>query len=118
MTNNNMTPVIGNPGTGGQATGNLAIQSNPLKTREDLLAALDQLTEPLRPLYSRGSARLEIGITGASYPAATAGMEGFSRVLWGMIPLLAGGRKVGYGPLYWTASVTAPIRHMRSIGAM
>lgn len=85
---------------------NPGIQSNPLKTRGDLLAALDQLTEPLRPLYSRGSARLEIGITGASYPAATAGMEGFSRVLWGLIPLLAGG---GNNELW--ATVLDGIRH-------
>jgi hypothetical protein len=68
-----------------------AIAGNPLKTREDLAAALEQLTEPLRPLYSRGSARLGIGRTGASYPAATAEMEGFSRVLWGLVPLLMGG---------------------------
>lgn len=118
MTNNKLTPVIGNLGTGDPAIGKLGIQSNPLKTRDDLLAALEQLTEPLRPLYSSGSARLEIGITGASYPSATAGMEGFSRVLWGLIPLLAGGGTVSYGPLCWTASGTAPIRPMRNIGAM
>lgn len=67
------------------------IADNPLKTREDLVTALGQLTGPLRPLYSKGGARLEIGRTGASYPAATAGMEGFSRVLWGLVPLLSGG---------------------------
>ncbi|WP_440961981.1 DUF2264 domain-containing protein [Paenibacillus nitricinens] len=67
------------------------IGGNPLKTREDLVIALEQLTDPLRPHYSRGSARLEIGRTGASYSAATAEMEGFSRVLWGLVPLLIGG---------------------------
>lgn len=67
------------------------IADNPLKTREDLLAALDQLTGPLQPLYSNGGARLKTGRTGASYPAATAEMEGFSRMLWGLIPLLIGG---------------------------
>lgn len=106
MTNNKMTRGIGNLGTGDPATGKLGIQSNPLKTRDDLLAALEQLTEPLQPLYSRGSARLEIGITGASYPSATAGMEGFSRVLWGLIPLLAGG---GNSELW--ATVLEGIRH-------
>ncbi|KHL91252.1 hypothetical protein QW71_35730 [Paenibacillus sp. IHB B 3415] len=69
----------------------MQIADNPLKTRADLVTALEQLTGPLRPLYSKGGARLEIGRTGASYPAATAGMEGFSRVLWGLVPLLAGG---------------------------
>jgi hypothetical protein len=66
------------------------IGDNPLKTREDLVIALEQLTKPLRPHYSRGGARLEIGRTGASYPTATAEMEGFSRVLWGLVPLLIG----------------------------
>lgn len=67
------------------------ISDNPLKTREDLVIALEQLTDPLRPHYSKGGARLEIGKTGASYSAATAEMEGFSRVLWGLVPLLIGG---------------------------
>ncbi|MEK4347833.1 DUF2264 domain-containing protein [Paenibacillus sp. FSL P4-0184] len=67
------------------------IGGNPLKTREDLVIALEQLTDPLRPYYSRGSARLKIGRTGASYSAVTAEMEGFSRVLWGLVPLLIGG---------------------------
>ncbi|WNS44140.1 DUF2264 domain-containing protein [Paenibacillus sp. MMS20-IR301] len=67
------------------------ISSNPLQTREDLLAALEQLTAPLEPYYSPGRASLQIGSTGAGYPAATAGMEGFSRVLWGLVPLLIGG---------------------------
>ncbi|AWV32351.1 DUF2264 domain-containing protein [Paenibacillus odorifer] len=71
------------------------IAKNPLKTREDLISALEQLTDPLRPLYSRGGARLAIGGTGASYPAATAEMEGFSRVLWGLVPLLIGGGESG-----------------------
>ncbi|WP_081387474.1 DUF2264 domain-containing protein [Paenibacillus odorifer] len=71
------------------------IAINPLKTREDLVSALEQLTDPLRPLYSRGGARLAIGGTGASYPAATAEMEGFSRVLWGLVPLLMGGGESG-----------------------
>lgn len=71
------------------AYGRLA--DNPLKTREDMAAALQQLLVPLQPFYSKGKARLELGATGASYPAGVAGMEGFSRVLWGLVPLLAGG---------------------------
>lgn len=67
------------------------IANNPLKTREDMVSALEQLTHPLRPLYSGGGARLAIHSTGAGYPAATAEMEGFSRVLWGLVPLLMGG---------------------------
>lgn len=84
----------------------LPIADNPLKTREDLRTALGQLTGPLRPFYSSGGARLEVGAAGASYPAAIAGMEGFSRVLWGLIPLLSGG---GESDLW--ASVLDGIRH-------
>ncbi|MBW4079857.1 DUF2264 domain-containing protein [Paenibacillus sp. S150] len=71
------------------------IQDNPLVTRQDLVLALEQLTAPLRPLYSPGGARLKTGKTGAGYPAAVAEMEGFSRVLWGLVPLLMGGGNSG-----------------------
>jgi hypothetical protein len=69
----------------------LPIQKNPLNSREDLIEAVKQIVHPLKPYYSKGRARLEIGNTGASYPDDIAGLEGFSRVLWGMVPLLAGG---------------------------
>lgn len=62
-----------------------------LQTRSDMANVLEQLVSPLRPFYSRGGARLALGGTGVSYPATVAGMEGFSRVLWGLVPLLAGG---------------------------
>ncbi|WP_151737540.1 DUF2264 domain-containing protein ['Paenibacillus yunnanensis' Narsing Rao et al. 2020] len=67
------------------------IKDNPLLTRQDLVLALSQLTGPLKPLYSPGGARLSVGKTGAGYPAEIAEMEGFSRVLWGLVPLLMGG---------------------------
>jgi len=69
----------------------LPIADNPLRTRGDLMRAFEQLSDPLRPYYSEGKARLELGVTGTSYSAEAAGMEGFSRVLWGMVPYLAGG---------------------------
>lgn len=69
---------------------NLPITQNPLKTKEDLRLAFTQLTDPLKPYYTSGFARLHIGSTGASYPDDIAGIEGFSRVLWGLVPMLAG----------------------------
>ncbi|MCH1638681.1 DUF2264 domain-containing protein [Paenibacillus timonensis] len=63
----------------------------PLQTRSDMANVLERLVSPLRPFYSRGGARLPLGGSGVSYPATVAGLEGFSRVLWGMVPLLAGG---------------------------
>lgn len=70
---------------------NLPITRNPLKTKEDVRQAFGQLADPLKPYFSKGSARLHIGNTGASYAEGIAEMEGFSRVLWGLVPLLAGG---------------------------
>ncbi|GIO85458.1 hypothetical protein J25TS5_23900 [Paenibacillus faecis] len=67
------------------------LQRNPLRTKQDLQAALQELTAPLRPHYSEGKARLRLGAAGAGFDASIAEMEGFSRVLWGLVPLLAGG---------------------------
>ncbi|WP_248924013.1 DUF2264 domain-containing protein [Paenibacillus hamazuiensis] len=69
----------------------LPISQNPLRTKEDLRLAFAQLTGPLKIYYSAGSAQLQLGHTGASYASDVAGYEGFSRVLWGLVPLLAGG---------------------------
>jgi hypothetical protein len=69
----------------------LPIQQNPLKTRQDLIDSLSQIVSPLKPFYSKGKARLDLGSTGTSYSASIAGMEGFSRILWGLVPLMAGG---------------------------
>jgi hypothetical protein len=70
---------------------NLPVQKNPIKSREDLIDAVKQIVNPLKPYYSKGRARLEVGSSGASYSDDIAGLEGFSRVLWGLVPLLAGG---------------------------
>ncbi|GGF75884.1 hypothetical protein GCM10010912_21300 [Paenibacillus albidus] len=67
-----------------------AIAANPLITKEDVQEAVRQLVYPLKPYYSEGRARLKLGITGVHYGPAVAEMEGFSRVLWGVVPLLAG----------------------------
>ena len=68
-----------------------AIASNPLRSKADLELAFHQLVKPLIPYYSEGGARLELGATGAAYAPEIAQMEGFSRVMWGLVPLLAGG---------------------------
>ena len=64
--------------------------SNPLKTRADVARLASDLIAPLAPCLSEGKARLHLGDTGAVYDAAVAGMEGFSRVLWALVPMLAG----------------------------
>lgn len=49
------------------------------------------MTDPLKPHFSRGCARLHLGNTSASYPDTIAMFEGFSRILWGLAPFTAGG---------------------------
>lgn len=56
-----------------------------------------RLIEPLHGHYSEGRARLQIVGAGAGHSDSVAGMEGFSRVLWGLVPFLAGG---GTAPLW------------------
>ncbi|MBD8068655.1 DUF2264 domain-containing protein [Bacillus sp. PS06] len=66
------------------------VATNPIKTREDVANLLKQICDPLKPYYSNGRARLRLGKTGAAYSDSVAEMEGFSRVLWGLAPFLAG----------------------------
>jgi hypothetical protein len=74
---------------------NLPIDNNELKTKQDLQDSLVQLTNPLKPYFTKGSAGLHLGNTSASYADYISSMEGFSRVLWGLAPLTAGGRDSG-----------------------
>jgi hypothetical protein len=67
-----------------------SLMGNPLKTKEDVADALKELCDPLKQYYSKGFARLTLGNTSAAYSDSTAGLEGFSRILWGLAPLLAG----------------------------
>ncbi len=64
--------------------------TNPLRTRQDLVDAAVQLIQPVTACLTPGKARLMLGHTGACYPDSIAGMEGFSRVLWALVPMLAG----------------------------
>lgn len=67
------------------------VTNNPLKSKKDFQEAVKQLCDPLKKFYSDGGARLYIGNTGSFCTGETAGMEAFSRPLWGLVPLLAGG---------------------------
>jgi hypothetical protein len=69
----------------------LMLQDNPLQTRDDLNQALVKICAAVKPYYSKGCARLRLGSSSAHYPSGIAEMEGFSRILWGIVPQLAGG---------------------------
>lgn len=67
------------------------LYKNPFKTRNDMILALKSICEPLAERYSPGKARLVLSTFSAHYTDDIAQMEGFSRILWGLVPLLAGG---------------------------
>lgn len=62
--------------------------------------AVLSLIAPLAPYYSEGSALLQLDNTGAHYFDLSAYMEGFSRVLWGLAPLVAGGGDSSFVDVY------------------
>ena len=66
------------------------LAGNPLVTRDDLSRALLDLWRPVRPYYSRSGARVRLSSFGAHFRVEAAELEGFSRPLWGIAPLLAG----------------------------
>lgn len=61
------------------------------ETKKDYQEALEEMCLPLKKYYSPGKALLMIGHTGTHYGERTAELEGFSRVLWGLVPLWYGG---------------------------
>jgi hypothetical protein len=69
----------------------LPAHQNPLVTRGDLQALIGQILEPLAPRYINGGAGLHLGNSSAHYAARVAAMEGWSRIVWGLAPLVAGG---------------------------
>ncbi len=66
-------------------------QDNPLKNRLDVIRACVQLLTPLVPRMEKGHASVVLGASSAVYPDQIAGMEAYSRALWGIVPMLAGG---------------------------
>lgn len=67
------------------------LAGRPLRTRADIQAAVRALWAPLPARFSPGAARVRIGVTGANFSDTAAELEGFSRPLWGLVPMTAGG---------------------------
>ena len=66
------------------------IQENPLKTRQDLINGAIEMIRPLVECLTPGRARMIVGEGSAHYSEDVAGMEGYSRVLWAIVPMLIG----------------------------
>lgn len=64
---------------------------NELRTRADVERALKALSHPAETYRSAGGARLRFDATAAHFDQAAADLEGFSRLLWGLVPAEVGG---------------------------
>lgn len=64
---------------------------NGLHTREDLRRAASAILQPLTACMTPGKARIYVGNGSAHYSEDIAGMECWSRALWALVPMLAGG---------------------------
>lgn len=77
------------------------LKNNPLRTRQDMIDAAIAIIDPTVKHLTPGHSRLMLSATTAHYDEAIAGMEGFSRVLFAIIAMLAG--KVPEVEPYWAA---------------
>lgn len=67
------------------------LSENPLRSKSDLQEAVKQLCQPLKSYFSHGCAHLRFGYSGAQYSGNAATMEAYARLLWGLVPMSAGG---------------------------
>jgi hypothetical protein len=70
---------------------NSRLKTNPLADYDDLRTALLDLIEPYLRLMTPGFSGVDLGFPAATYAERAARLEGFARLLWGIVPLLAGG---------------------------
>jgi hypothetical protein len=62
-----------------------------LHSKSDFQALFADITTPLQPYYTPKKSGLNLGLTATRFDHRAIEFEGFSRVLWGLAPLLAGG---------------------------
>lgn len=77
--------------------------SNPLSTRQDVAAELNTMLGAVDKQFPAGSSRFSLGDTCAHYATDVAQMEGLSRVLWGLFPLMAAGDTTPFSDKYIAA---------------
>ena len=64
---------------------------NPLRQRHCLRKLVSELLDAVTPYFKNDASRVDLANFTAHYGQRVAGMEAFSRLLWGAIPLLAAG---------------------------
>ncbi len=78
-------------------------KSISLSSRQDVVAELTRMLNALDKQFPAGSAGFSLGETCAHYGAKIAEMEGLSRAMWGLFPLLAGGETTPLADKYISA---------------
>ncbi|KAG0648266.1 hypothetical protein D0Z07_5231 [Hyphodiscus hymeniophilus] len=76
------------------------LSANPFLTRDDVIAAVHGLFNPLLPCFSEGKARVQLDASGATCDRAACDLEGFARPLFGIAPMVAGGASFEHWDLY------------------
>lgn len=76
---------------------------NKLSTKKEVIQYLLALLDPLDSHFSADEAGFYLGDTCAHYPADVARMEGLSRALWGIFPLMLSGEDEGKSAHYIAA---------------
>jgi len=71
----------------------IKLQSNPVKNYKDVKNALLDLIQPYSNFMSPGCARIDTGLPSATFSNNAFYLEGFARILWGIIPYLACGNE-------------------------
>nr|WP_279116351.1 DUF2264 domain-containing protein [Enterobacter soli] len=78
-------------------------KSNPLSSRQDVVAALNTLLGALDTQFPADHSHFSLGDTCAHYATDIAQMEGLSRALWGLFPLMASGETTAFSDKYIAA---------------
>ncbi|MEP7456333.1 DUF2264 domain-containing protein [Phyllobacterium sp. SB3] len=67
------------------------LEGNPFQSRNDVERAVATLAAPLEKYRSKDGARIRCGVGAAHFDQLSADLEGFSRLLWGLVPAQVGG---------------------------
>lgn len=63
----------------------------PLASRDDVADAVKRILTPLVPFFTDTGSGIRCGVLAGAHGEPVASLEAFSRALWGLVPLLAGG---------------------------
>jgi len=68
-----------------------SFEFGPLASRDDVADTAKRILTPLVPFFTPEGSGIRLGALPGAHGEPTASLEAFSRALWGLVPLLAGG---------------------------